>query len=178
MKLHLGCGKNIKVGYINIDNYVDFPGVEKLDIFNLPYKENLVDEILSEHLVEHIGFKDEERFWRECARVLKPGGKLVTETPDFEWLCKQFLKAEDSFEEFYKVGSTDHYFGHGKTLTQRWGILTTQFFGNQNGEGQFHHNAYTTQKFVKIAGMMQFNECNVTKVFNKGAQSLVAIMVK
>ena len=103
MKLHLGSGKNVKEGYTNIDKYVDFPGVEKLDIFNLPYDDNSVDEILSEHLAEHIGFKDEEKFWRECARVLKPGGKIITETPDMEWLCKQFLEAEDSFKEFYKL---------------------------------------------------------------------------
>ncbi|MDB5132553.1 MAG: hypothetical protein JWR02_2302 [Mucilaginibacter sp.] len=178
MKLHLGCGKNIKENYINIDKYVDVPGIEKHDIFNLPYDNNSADEILSEHLIEHISFKDEEKFWLECVRLLKPGGKLITETPDFEWLCKQFLEAEDLFKEFYKVGSNDHYFGNGTTLNQRWGILTTQFFGNQNGEGQFHYNAYTVQKFVRIAEMMKFSDCSVLKVFNKGTQSLVVTMVK
>lgn len=178
MKLHLGCGKNIKEGYINIDKYVEFPGVEKLDIFNLPYADNSVDEILSEHLVEHIGFKDEEKFWTECARVLKPGGKLITETPDMEWLCKQFLEAEDSLTEFYKVGAKDHYFGNGKSIEHRWGMITTHFFGNQNGDGQFHYNGYTKQKLIRIADMLGFGTCTVMKIFNKGAQALVATMTK
>ena len=60
MKLHLGCGKNIKEGYVNIDSYVEAPGIEKNDIFNLPYEDNSIDEILTEHLIEHIKFKDED----------------------------------------------------------------------------------------------------------------------
>ncbi|MDF2433973.1 MAG: hypothetical protein JWP44_3604 [Mucilaginibacter sp.] len=178
MKLHLGCGKNVKEGYINIDKYVDLPGVENLDIFNLPYSNNSVDEILAEHLIEHIRFNDEEKFWNECSRLLKADGKLIIETPDFEWLCKKFLEAEDSFKEFYQVGSKDHYFGNSTTLNQRWGILTTQFFGNQNGEGQFHFNAYTKQKLISIAKLKNFSECTVDIKFNKGAQVLVATMIK
>lgn len=178
MKLHLGCGKNIKEGYINIDKYIQLPGIENLDILNLPYQDNSVDEILSEHLVEHIGFADEEKFWKECTRLLKQGGTLITETPDFEWLCKQFIEAEDSFKEFYQVGARDHYFGNGLSADQRWGIITTHFLGNQNGEGQFHQNAYTTQKFIRIAEMLDFTGCTVVKKFNKGAQVLIATMVK
>lgn len=178
MKLHLGCGKNIKPGYINIDKYVDLPGVEKIDILNLPYSDNSVNEILAEHLIEHIGFADEERFWMECARVLKPGSKILTETPDFEWLCKQFLEAEDAFTEFYKVGATNHYFGNGISLSHRWGAITTHFYGNQNGDGQFHKNAYTAPKLARIAKILNFTNCNIIKTFNKGAQVLVATMTK
>ncbi|HVW96656.1 MAG TPA: methyltransferase domain-containing protein [Mucilaginibacter sp.] len=178
MKLHLGCGKNIKDGYINIDKYVTAPGVENLDILNLPYEDESAEEILSEHLVEHIGFEDEEKFWRECARLLKSGGKLITETPDMEWLCKQFMEAEDSFIEFYQVGAEDHYFGNGCSITQRWGILTTHLFGNQNGDGQFHHNAYTEKKLLRIAEMINMTSCEVSKHFSKGCQTLIATMTK
>ena len=178
MKLHLGCGKNIKEGYINIDAYVDFPGVEKLDIFNLPYEDNSVDEILAEHLIEHIKFKEEERFWRESFRLLKRRGKLICETPDMEWLCKVFVENIDDFKEFYKVGATDHYFGNGKSVEHRWGILTTHFFGNQNGDGQFHYNGYTKNKLIRIADIVGFSSCSVMKIFNKGAQALVATFIK
>lgn len=178
MKLHLGCGKNIKPEYINVDGYVELPGVEKLDILNLPYEDESVDEILTEHMVEHIPFKDEEKFWRECFRLLKKGGKLTVEAPDMEWLCEQFLKAEDSFDEFYKVGAADHYFGHGKSIEHRWGMITTHFFGNQNGGGQFHYNGYTKQKFIDIGKIMGFSDCQVAKILNKGAQAIVANYTK
>jgi predicted SAM-dependent methyltransferase len=178
MKLHLGCGKNIKEGYINVDNYIDFPGVEQIDILNLPYSDASVNEILAEHLIEHISFADEERFWMECSRVLIPGGKIIAETPDFEWLCEQFLESKDFFSEFYKVGADNHYFGNGNEKLQRWGILITHFYGNQNGDGQFHKNAYTAQKLTRIAKIVNLRQCNVLKTFNKGAQVLVATMTK
>jgi predicted SAM-dependent methyltransferase len=178
MKLHLGSGRNVKNDYINIDKYVDFPGVEKFDIFNLPYADNAAEEILSEHLVEHIGFEHEEAYWRECARVLKPGGTLITETPDMEWLCSQFLNANDFFRDFYKVGSKDHYFGNNLALDQRWGIIATYFFGNQNGKGQFHHNGYTEQKLIRVAQLIDLKYCTVEKKYNNGIQVLIATMIK
>lgn len=178
MKLHLGCGKNLKEGYINIDAFVESEGIENYDIFDLPYEDGTVDEILTEHMIEHIKFADEEKFWRESYRVLKKGGKLVCETPDLEWLCEAFIRNKDEFTDFYKVGAMDHYFGNGKSVEHRWGILTTHFFGNQNGEGQFHFNGYTKQKLIRIAELIGFTSCDVMKIFNKGAQALVATYVK
>jgi predicted SAM-dependent methyltransferase len=178
MKLHLGCGNNIKEGYVNIDAYVDRPEVEKFSIFNLPYDDESIDEILAEHLIEHIKFGDEKRFWRESYRVLKPGGIMSVEAPDLEWLCKVFVENKDDFKNFYDVGAKDHYFGNGRSIDHRWGILTTHLFGNQNGDGQFHYNGYTEQKLIRIAKLVGFSSCDVIKIFNKGAQALVASYVK
>jgi len=178
MKLHLGCGKNIKEGYINIDGFVKGENVVNMDILNMTYPDNSVDEILSEHLFEHIPFKDEERLFTECFRLLKVGGKLIVETPDMEWLCKKFLEGKDEFPSFYKVGAIDDYFGHGRAVDQRWGMITTHFFGNQNGGGQFHYNAFTKGKFIAISKLLKFKSCEVTEVFNKGAQSIIATFTK
>lgn len=178
MKLHLGCGKNIKDGYINIDKFYKDERVLNYDISNLPYENNSVDEILTEHVIEHIPFKDEKMFWDECFRVLKPGGILQTECPDMEWLCKQFLKSKDDFKEFYKVGSPDHYFGNGKSINHRWGMITTHFFGNQNGDGQFHYNGYTEGKLLAISKLIGFSDVNIMKICNKGAHCLVSYFKK
>lgn len=178
IKLHLGCGPNIKEGYINIDKYVKAENVLQYDIANLPYEENSVDEILIEHVIEHIPFQDEESFWRESYRVLKPGGVLQAECPDMEWLCKQFLEAEDDFKDFYKVGSKDHYFGSGRSIDNRWGMITTHFFGNQNGGGQFHYNGYTDKKLKKIGKIVGFSKVEVVKICNKGAHCLIGYFHK
>tara|TARA_B110000046_G_scaffold175987_1_gene201157 strand:- start:599 stop:1135 length:537 start_codon:yes stop_codon:yes gene_type:complete len=178
MKLHLGCGPNIKEGYINIDGFVDGEGVVKMDILNMKYSDNSVEEILSEHVFEHIPFKDEERLFNECFRLLKPGGQMIVETPDMEWLCKQFIDGKDDFNSFYQVGSGNHYFGHGRDTDQRWGMITTHFFGNQNGRGQFHYNGYTKGKFMSISSMLGFKNCSVETLFNKGAQAIRATFTK
>lgn len=178
MKLHLGCGKNIKPEYVNIDGFVKGENITNMDILNMTYSDNSADEILAEHLFEHIPFKDEERLFTECHRILKPGGMLVIETPDMEWLCKQFLEAKDEFNSFYKVGSVDHYFGHGKSIEHRWGMITTHFFGNQNGGGQFHYNGYTKEKFLGISNILKFKSCEVIKLVNKGAGAIRATFIK
>jgi SAM-dependent methyltransferase len=178
LKLHLGCGPNIKEGYENIDAYVKNQNTKQYDILNMPYKDNEADEVLAEHLAEHIPFKDEEQFWKEIFRVLKKGGIAVIETPDMEWLCVQFVAAQDDFKSFYKVGTVDHYFGNGKSVEHRWGMITTHFFGNQNGGGQFHYNAYTKGKFEAIGRLLGFSNVEVQKIFNKGAQCLRATLTK
>lgn len=178
MKLHLGCGRRVLPGFVNIDRFVEEDGVENHDILNLPYPDGSVSLILAEHMIEHLPFQQEEAFWREAHRLLKPGGVLEVEVPDMEWLCRAFLEGKDDFREFYKVGAADHYFGNGRAVDQRWGIITTHFFGNQNGPGQFHHCAYTEAKLKRVSAMIGFSNCDVQTLFNKGAQCLRAHIVK
>lgn len=178
MKLHLGCGSNIKEGYTNIDKFVKGKDISNFDILNLPYDNESVEEIITEHLIEHLPFCDEEKFFKECYRLLSKGGLLICETPDMEWLCEQFIKAEDKFTEFYKVGAVDHYFGNKKSIEHRWGMITTHFFGNQNGEGQFHCNAYTASKMKQIGQLIGFSKIEVVKICNKGAHCIVGYFYK
>lgn len=81
MKLNLGCGQAIKDGYVNVDiaAYKNVNWVTDLRVFPWPWTENSIEEICSNHFVEHIF--DQERFFKECYRVLKKGGKLKINVP-------------------------------------------------------------------------------------------------
>ena len=103
-----------------------------------------------------------------------PRRDVELEVPDFEWVCATFLAANDDWREFYVVGATDHYSGCGRALDQRWGILQTMFFGNQNGSGQFHRSAYTEAKLRALASTLEFHSIEVHRLFNKGGQALRA----
>src|SRR5262245_20196250 len=74
LKLHFGCGSNIKAGYINIDlgKQADL----RLDLREpIPFSTNSCSMIYSEHFLEHLCYPDEAMFFlNECSRVLKPGG--------------------------------------------------------------------------------------------------------
>jgi predicted SAM-dependent methyltransferase len=179
VRLHIGCGTNPLPGWINIDRVERSPGVViDLDVTDLPYADGTVDAVLAEHVLEHFSFAEEGLAWRELARVLRPGGTLTLEVPDFEWVCATFLAANDDWREFYTVGAVDHYAGCGRALDQRWGILQTMFFGNQNGAGQFHRSGYTEGKLRAIAAALEFESIAVQRLFNKGGQALRARLVR
>ncbi len=170
LKLNIGCGGDIRPGYVNIDRHSkDFietrygvelgetPPVFDLDILHLPYQDSSVDEVLCLAFLEHLSFEDEGKFLREVQRVLRRGGTFHFTVPDFENLVKQWLAAEDNFIDFYKLGTDEHWFGNGdRNLKNRWGYLTASIFGNQYGEGQFHKNAFTRQKIVAIMQKLGF----------------------
>jgi ubiquinone/menaquinone biosynthesis C-methylase UbiE len=178
VKAHIGCGSNLLHGYINVDIAPQQEKIKQGTLTNLPFEDNALDEILTEHVFEHLTFSEEQIAWKECYRVLKKGGKLTIEVPDFEWLCKTFLAANDKFREFYQVGAVDHYFGNGKALDERWSIVTTLIFGNQNGSGQYHYTAYTVAKIHDIAQLVGFDVQTTQSVISKGGQSIRAQLVK
>ena len=179
LRLHYGCGSNILAGWVNID-LVERPGYAcyNIDIEHLPYGDGKVDEVLAEHLLEHLDFAAEQRVWREIARVLRSGGQLTLEVPDFDWICRRFIEAQDDWRDFYDVGHPDHYAGCGRELGQRWGILQTMFFGNQNGAGQYHRSAYTEHKLHALAAKTGFASATVSTVFRKGGQALRATLIR
>jgi predicted SAM-dependent methyltransferase len=173
VKLNVGCGPDLKPGYINIDRddkeeiqrrygideeFQTGEIVYNFDVFDLPFLMHSVDEILCEGFLEHLSFSDESKFFKEVVRVLKPGGLLEFTVPDFDSICKQWLEAEDDFKDWYKLGEREHWFGQGdRSIKNKWGFLTAAIFGNQNGEGQYHLNAYTAKKIMKIMNMLGFS---------------------
>ena len=83
IKLNLGCGNDIKKGYINIDKYPKNKDVMKLDLDNIPFpfKDNSIDCIYMEDTFEHLNINRFD-FMRELHRILKPDGiiKIIVPT--------------------------------------------------------------------------------------------------
>lgn len=180
--LNIGCGGRPLPNYINIDmdtietirkrypgrNFSDDLVVKQFDIFNLPFADLSVDEIISEALIEHLSFSEEPLFFREMARVLKPGGLITISTVDFEKTVSQWLEAQDDWKEFYRSDdeaiNQKHWFGtYTYEPKNRWGYLVATIFGSQNGEGQYHKNCYTEKKLMAICQSLNFNIIKVEK---------------
>jgi predicted SAM-dependent methyltransferase len=60
------------------------------DIRNLKLSDDLVDEIFTSHVFEHFTRWQAEEMLIDWFRIIKPGGRLVIETPDF-WRCVLWL---------------------------------------------------------------------------------------
>lgn len=83
-KLNLGCGRDIREGWVNLDA-VDLPGVDvvadlgKCAETPLPFEDSSIDEFLLSHLLEHI--PDPLSLMAELYRIAKPGAKMQIRVP-------------------------------------------------------------------------------------------------
>ena len=82
-KINLGCGLDIREGYINVD-MVPGPGIDvvhDLDKFPYPFKNNEIDVVYASHIIEHL--KDLPKSMAELKRICKPGAKIIIRVPHF-----------------------------------------------------------------------------------------------
>jgi len=81
-KLNLGCGKDIREGWENLD-CVALPGVNIVHDLNrlpLPLESGIYDEVACQDVLEHIEFIP---LLKEIHRILVPGGKVRIQVPHF-----------------------------------------------------------------------------------------------
>ena len=57
----------------------------------LTFKDEMIDYIYAEHLIEHLTKEELVNFLAECYRVLNRNGMIRLSTPDFELLIKIYL---------------------------------------------------------------------------------------
>lgn len=76
MKINLGCGENIKKGWVNVDKKL-LKGVDiqhDLNVFPYPFKDNSADLILLDNVLEHLDSVID--VMHECHRIIKPIGTI------------------------------------------------------------------------------------------------------
>lgn|SRR3989338_7189890 len=117
MKLHLGCGTKNLEGWINIDSVAGCRPDLVHDISQpLPYEDKTVDEILAEDLLEHFDKYLRYVVFYEWARVLKIGGRLTLQVPNFKKILLKYFKfGYDNFVDFIfgeNLWESRIYIGH------------------------------------------------------------------
>ena len=106
-KLNMGCGRNIKEDYINLD-ITNFPGVDfKHDLtkFPYPFKDNYFDEILLLGVLELIN-TDFIKIMEELHRICKPKAIIKIRSPVFPNMCS----AQDPLTKKFMTWNTFEYF--------------------------------------------------------------------
>lgn len=115
--VNLGAGSTGKPGWINVDVFEN-PGINCVYDCrqSLPFPDNSVKGIFSEHFFEHIDYVEEvPNFLNECYRVLKVGGVIRLIVPDIEKYLQAYCK--EGWEDLTTIRPldserTDFYFKH------------------------------------------------------------------
>ena len=87
VRLNLGCGKDVRDGYINVDDGSMWRGstlpdnviIHNLSVYPWPFADNSADEIFMWHVLEHL--PDTGNVMSEVKRILKPGGRFRGQVP-------------------------------------------------------------------------------------------------
>ena len=81
MKLNLGCGKDYRDGWVNINDkpFHKCDLILDLNRFPYPFEDNSVDYILLKDVLEHL--EDTFKVIGECHRILKPTGRIHIHVP-------------------------------------------------------------------------------------------------
>lgn len=83
MKLNLGCGRDIKKGYVNLDiiNNKGVDVIHNLNKFPYPFKENTFEEVICKQVLPILD--DIIKVMEEIHRISKPNAVIKIEVPFF-----------------------------------------------------------------------------------------------
>ena len=127
MKLHVGCGTKKLTGWINIDAVKECKPDLVHDLGQpLPYADLSADELMAHGVLEHF-----DKYMRYCvfgdwARVLKEGGVMDIEVPDFNKmtsrrLLKKFFQLDDFVDTFFGENMWENQIYIGHFGNHKWG---------------------------------------------------------
>ena len=91
MKLNIGCGKDIRAGFVNID-WNPWAGVDVVcDACALPFADESAAYILANDILEHFSWRETRAVLGGWTRVLKAKGLLELRVPSLEGLIRLYL---------------------------------------------------------------------------------------
>lgn len=95
LRIQFGSGGNILPGWVNTDIQYSDPAL-RVDITKpLPWPDESVNNVLMEHVLEHVSGPDALRCLDECFRILKKGGVLRVCVPAIDRMIMDRLLPRD-----------------------------------------------------------------------------------
>lgn len=139
--LNLGCGKDIREGFVNIDLFSNDNQVVKMDIRRLEIEDNSVDLILASDVLEHFSHRETGDLLKEWNRVLKPNAQLIIRCPSLYLQAKAYIE---------NVWDAD--------------IASYMIFGGQTNPGDYHCIGFDSNSIKKHLINAGFNVESIEEI--------------
>lgn len=151
--LNIGCGSNVQPGFINID-YNWHPGIDICwDITKgIPFPDNSVKGIFTEHCLEHISYFQCYNLLKEFHRVLCFDGTVRIIVPDGELYLDLYQKGKNGDTvEFPYLGATGKkHLDEDSPIGFTPMMAVNRIFRGYNH--QFAYDIWTLEVMLKNAG--------------------------
>ena len=180
MKLYLGCSTppfhpqhHVIMDALGDDwEYIDkfTAGEERgkkilnYDVEELPYEPNSIDVIYNSHLLEHIPFVRVPQVLKHWYSLLKPGGYLIINVPDLEWVCKYYLRLLqfERNDESFKFQNPHYHWTHNWELPGN--SFIQMFYGSQQHDGEYHTSGYSDLSLRQILEITGYKNIEIEKI--------------
>lgn len=140
-KLEIGSGNRPLPGYEHLDVDPNCPDLDYCcSMDSIPVDDNVFDEIVSIHSIEHIGWRKGLATLKEWHRVLKPGGKLHIATPNLLFIMRAYLENGPTWIKDFKSMHSEEQ-EHLKVAGFHCHTLWANFKIFSSGEGGDEHMA-------------------------------------
>lgn len=143
MCLNLGCGTDIKESnetehWLNLDIRGEITGVNivcDLKKDKIPVEDEFFDYVFAQDILEHFPLDFTDELMQKVKRVIKVGGELEVQVPNFELNYQQ-----------YKDGSATRLFESQSDCHR----FSQTVFGKQDYEGNFHFQLFDKQRLWEV----------------------------
>jgi hypothetical protein len=150
-RVHLGCGDTYRSGYLN----VDLPPAEgvasgtsrpdlQCDVTQVDCPPATLAEIRLHHLFEHFERAQALALLIRWHGWLRPGGRLVIETPDFAGCIAGF---------------------DDRSLDEQ-GVILRHIFGSQEAPWAQHRDGWSARRFAFVLGELGFTRISTDSTFS------------
>jgi predicted SAM-dependent methyltransferase len=157
-KLQLGAGFTHLDGWLSTDIDPKSDRVMYLDATErFPFDSNTFDYVFTEHLIEHMSWRDGLHMLRECRRVLKPGGTVRIATPDLEVLLALYGHNRSPLQARYIKWMTDRSL-HGIAVYKASFVINNAF---RSWGHQFLYDAELMGLAMRQSGFTNIQRCAI-----------------
>jgi hypothetical protein len=163
VRLNVGCGSDIRPGYLNVD-FRKLPGVDDqvdLSVFPWPYADGSAEEVLMLDFLEHFPYAKTRYILMECRRILHAGGEVVIQVPDAQLLGRvisglgQFPCNRCGMELVGRNNPTGEWAQFcpkcGQDEDDAIQAAVHRMFGGQDSPGNWHQTCFTKDSLVSEA---------------------------